>query len=209
MNFNVSTPTGDRVISIDIPQRPYGVLVSGGVDSSLMLALILMAQREAGSKVRWCALNIKRGFGTEEFSEAVVRRMGEHFGVQIPFEHVNIKPDVHHSECLRAPILPLMNMGLFHRMFSADTTNPPVEIEGSPVRVTLDEAAKYKTWSLPLLHCDKTHTVSLIRQLGLNFIETESHTCVAQDRYRCGVCFQCQERAWAYRVLGFTDPGVH
>ena len=211
MDFDISTPTGARTVNICLPPFRYGVLVSGGFDSSLLLALILMARAEKKIKTPFTAYNVRRGCGTEKFSEEMVQMMEWYFSTSIQFEHLDMLPETPHEVQVRNSTVPLLNAGRIMTAICADTTNPPIDTPGwlAPMRVSVEDQFKYKRWSLPLLHLDKSHTVGLVRKLGLHFIETHSHTCTQLDQYRCGKCFQCQERAWAYRTLGLTDLGQH
>lgn len=211
MDFHVSTPTGDRKIQIILPQSGnICILASGGIDSSVLLSTILMARQAESPNLPFTVLNIKRGLGTEEFSRAMVNKLEDHFGVEIPFQYVDLDPSVHHSECLTNPIVPLLDRGDYTHCFNAETSNPAGFVHvGAPNRTPVKNQFKFKKWRMPFLHCDKTHIVQLMHQLNLSFIETMSHTCFAQARYRCKTCFQCEERAWAYKTLNLTDPGEH
>lgn len=211
MDFDISTPTGARTVRISLPSLPYGVLVSGGFDSSLLLALVLMTRAQENHRVPMTAYNVRRGYGTEAFAEEIVRRLGLHFGVTIHLEHLPLPPETPHQESVMNPTVRLLDAGRIIKAFVADTTNPPIETPGSlqPVRLPVCDQFKYRRWALPFLHLDKSHTVGLVRQLGLTFIETHSHTCTRKEAFRCGQCFQCMERAWAYQTLGLTDPGEH
>lgn len=211
MDFQISSPTGDRQISIALPQSGrIGILTSGGIDSSVMLALILTARKAENPTLPIIALNVKRGFGTERFSKAMIERMEEHFEMEIPFQYVQHPIDTLHHECLTRPIVPLLDLGIISKVYSADTSNPPeFEHEQAPNRTRVQDQFKFPRWNLPFLHCDKSHIVGLMHQLNVGFIEELSHTCFAQDEYRCKVCFQCEERAWAYKTLSLTDTGLH
>jgi 7-cyano-7-deazaguanine synthase in queuosine biosynthesis len=35
-----------------------------------------------------------------------------------------------------------------------------------------------------------------------------THSCTEQKNGRCGKCWQCTERAWAFDKLGKTDTGT-
>lgn len=211
MIFDVSTPTGDRRIQITLPKSGrVGILTSGGIDSSVMLAMVLMTRKLENPDLPFVALNVKRGFGTERFSKVMISKMEEHFEMEIPFEHLDIAPDVPHYKCLTEPVVPLLDQGTITKVFSADTSNPTAfNHEQAPNRTPVSDQFKFRRWGLPFLHCDKSHVVALMHQLNLGFIETLSHTCFAQDEYRCKVCFQCEERAWAYKTLQLTDHGEH
>lgn len=211
MDFHVSSPTGDRTIKIVLPKSGrIGILTSGGIDSSVMLAAILMTRKIENPDLPFIALNVKRGFGTERFSRAMISKMEEHLDMEIPFEHISLPEDTPHHECLTTPIVPLLNLGIITKVFSADTSNPANFVhEQAPNRTPARDQFKFSRWGLPFLNCDKSHVVSLMHQLDLGFVELMSHTCFAQDEYRCKVCFQCEERAWAYKTLNLTDHGEH
>jgi 7-cyano-7-deazaguanine synthase in queuosine biosynthesis len=211
MRFSVTTPTGARDIDIVLPHvGPYGVLVSGGIDSSVMLALILMARKQEQSDVPFTALNVKRGYGTEAFSAVMVNRMAQHFGVPIHYRNLDLPEGTPHHECLTTPVVPLLKLREYRMVFSGDTSNPPaLEHAEAPNREPVENQDKYAGWKLPLLHCDKSHIVQLMYDLDLDFIADESHTCYAQNRLRCNVCFQCTERAWAFKMVGRPDTGQH
>lgn len=211
MDFNVSTPTGQRQVTITLPKSGrVGVLTSGGLDSSVMLAMFLMTRKVENPNLPFIALNVKRGFGTERFSKAMIGKMEEHFDMEIPFEHVSLPPDTPHNLCLTTPIVPLLDLRFVSKVFSADTSNPAGFVhEQAPNRTPAADQHKFSRWELPFLHCDKSHIVQLMHQLDLGFVELLSHTCFAQDEYRCTTCFQCEERAWAYKTLGLTDHGDH
>jgi hypothetical protein len=210
MDFSVETATGKRTISIVLPDRPYGVLVSGGLDSSVLLSLILMTRAKENSTVPFTAFNIKRGVGTELFSEKMMWWTSVYFKQEFPFQHLELPPDTPHYDCLRIPGVSLLNGGKVACLFSADTSNPPGFVHHqAPERTPVEKQFSFPRWRLPFLHCDKSHIVQLMYDLRLTFIEHLSHTCFAQNIYRCGKCFQCMERAWAYSTTGNLDSGIH
>lgn len=209
MDFHVTTPSGSRTVSINLPPLPYGVMVSGGFDSSLLLALVMITRAAEGHLVPFTCFNIRRGGGTERFSRQVVDLMRLHFDRPIQLEHVDLPVGVPHSKSVPTPMVPILDSGRVCQIISGDTTNPPIATPGwqQPQREALEDQFKYKRWQMPMLHIDKSHTVALVRQLGLHFIEHYSHTCTEQDQWRCRQCFQCQERAWGYTSQGLIDPG--
>lgn len=157
------------------------------------------------------AFNVMRGAGTERFSESMMMWVGKAFGEEIPFEHVPLPEGTPHYDSVRVPGLHLLDTGRVNFIFSGCTTNPPhlADHEQAPKRTPLAEQHTYRRWKLPLLHCYKDHVVQLMYDLDLIFIRDVSHTCVAQDEYRCRNCFQCLERAWGFQNIGQVDHGKH
>lgn len=208
MDFNVSSPTGDKIVKIDLPENGrIGILISGGLDSAVMTALILMARQVECPSLQVVALNVKRGFGTESFSKAMVEKMEEHFSIHLPLIHLDIPEGIDDHHSVYAAAAKLMDKRVVKKVFTADTQNPPIDNPFAPNRNKIEDQNKFPRWGLPFIHLDKSHTVALMKQLNLNFIEEMSHTCFATDSLRCNACFQCEERAWAYQVLGLTDTG--
>jgi 7-cyano-7-deazaguanine synthase in queuosine biosynthesis len=98
---------------------------------------------------------------------------------------------------------------MFECVIGADTTNPTVELPGlAPVRVPVEEQDKWQNYKLPFLHLDKSHTVQLAHDLGLDWLPKMTHTCTESPDIRCGQCWQCNERAWAFNLLGLEDTGT-
>jgi hypothetical protein len=210
MDFQTHTPTGVRTIRITIPREPFGVLMSGGLDSSVMMCLILQTYLLEGSTVPFCAINVRRGFGTEVFFARMIDRISSLFQRQIDTISLPLPPGTADKDCLTVPAIPFLDNSPYKSVFSADTSNPEgVRVDQAPERTPVEKQFSFKRWHLPFLHCDKSHVVQLMYNLGLTFIETESHTCFASQDLRCGNCFQCQERAWAYKTLDLTDNGIY
>lgn len=211
MQFNVSSPSGDRTIDLNLPKSGrIAVLLSGGLDSAVMLSLILMAKQKENLDLNIIAINVMRGRGTEEFSESMLNAINSHFNEKIVLHHIKVPPNVDDATAILHSTAPLTNApALFKNIFCGSTTNPPIDHPGAPIRASVDKQHAFIKWRMPFLHCDKSHTVALMKHLGLDFIEELSHTCTETESLRCGECFQCTERAWAYSELGLIDKGKY
>lgn len=208
MDFHVVSPIGNRIVNINLPATGRtGILISGGLDSAVMLALILITRKIENPTLPIVALNVRRGYGTELFSEAIVKKMEEHFLIHLPLIHLDVPNGIDDHHSVYAASAKLLDTGIVRKVFTADTHNPPFFHQFAPNRNKIEDQNKFPRWGLPFIHIDKSHTVALMKLWGLDFIEEMSHTCFATDSLRCNACFQCEERAWAYRVLGLTDTG--
>lgn len=195
MNYEVETPTGLRTISIELPAEPFGVLVSGGFDSTLLLYLVA---REAGERP-FFTCNVQRGAGTEDAAVRVVRAAMSRFGARITHRQLcTVGP--HNVQVLNAAES-YLRTGEVSRVFVADTTNPP-DLEQGPWRQPPQNQFAYPKWMFPFLHCDKSHTVGLAHQLGLADVFELTHTCTDYVSLECGLCWQCRERAWGIAQNG-------
>jgi hypothetical protein len=69
-----------------------------------------------------------------------------------------------------------------------------------------EEDRKHAAW--PFEHMTKDETVNLGFQLGIgDIIAKVTHSCTEQDRGRCGECYWCTERAWAFSENNLEDKG--
>ena len=61
----------------------------------------------------------------------------------------------------------------------------------------------------PFADLTKDKLVALAWQMGvLDNIAAFSHSCVEQIRGRCGECFWCKERQWAFQEADLSDIGI-
>ena len=207
MKYTVTTPTGTRTVEVYWPSgvKRLGLNVSGGFDSALMLWLWANFPTPEGCEL--LAVTTDRGLGAKEFASRIVDHVNSLTGRSIQHLVLPVAPTTPHSKQVSNPVTIAMRRGMYDCMMGADTGNPPVTLPGvEPVRLSL-EKQNYANAKHPFLHCDKTHTVQLVQELGLSWIPEMSHTCTETSDVRCGRCWQCSERAWAYQTLGLTDIG--
>lgn len=60
------------------------------------------------------------------------------------------------------------------------------------------------------LDMTKDQLVELAHEMGwLDDISAVTHSCTEKIRGRCGYCFWCKEREWAFKVTGHKDTGIN
>jgi 7-cyano-7-deazaguanine synthase in queuosine biosynthesis len=67
--------------------------------------------------------------------------------------------------------------------------------------------ASSEKWMQPWFDLTKDHVVKLMRDLDLDEVMELTHTCTESTGVRCGKCWQCRERAWAFGRAAITDTG--
>ena len=67
----------------------------------------------------------------------------------------------------------------------------------------LPNVDSYRPW----IEYTKDQTVKIAIDLGLNEIFKIGHTCSINMDKRCGTCWYCRERAWAFAQNNYIDPG--
>jgi|LauGreDrversion4_2_1035121.scaffolds.fasta_scaffold111021_2 hypothetical protein len=210
MQYTVTTPTGTREVNIVWPEgfKKVAITAGGGFDSSLLLWLYANLPTPEGCEL--VVATTMHGPGADVFAKNIVAKISELTGKT--FEHfiLPVAPTTKSAHQVSFPTSIAMRRGMFECLIGADTTNTPEldNLEGAPVRLTLDVAERYINAKHPFLHLDKSHTVQLAHDLGLDWLPKMTHTCTESPDIRCGRCWQCSERAWAFNLLGLEDTGT-
>jgi hypothetical protein len=209
MQYTVTTPTGTREVNIVWPEgfKKVAITAGGGFDSSLLLWLYANLPAPEGCEL--VVATTMHGPGADVFAKRIVAKINELTGRTLEHLILPVAATTPHAKQVHFPTSIAMRRGMFECFLGADTTNPPVELPGlAPVRLTLDVAERYVNAKHPFLHMDKSHTVQLVHDLGLDWIPKMSHTCTQSEDIRCGECWQCNERAWAFNLLDLEDTGT-
>ena len=207
MMYRTRTPTGDGYINVQLPTKPYRLFVSGGFDSALLLYLFCKQAQAQELSTVYVAV-VDRGLASVDFAYKVCAWATVKTGILVNIEVLTIAEDLEHHRQVNEPASRLHAQNII--TVSADTQNPPnVELPGvAPRRIAAN--SHYDNWHFPFSGVDKSHTVWLAQRLDiLDDISAITHTCTETAGLRCGQCWQCSERAWAFNLLGYTDIGQY
>jgi tRNA(Ile)-lysidine synthase TilS/MesJ len=186
------------------PDKKYGILVSGGFDSAVLLYMILKAYPEIDLR----AFTIPKRDGALNYSPGVVAYVNQKLNTNIPPPIVVGNPAVHHRVQTHAATHDMVTNHGVELVFNGVNKNPP-ELEpedGAPNRTLLSgDAGKI---FYPFFDLYKTHIVDFMFQLGIEDLMNLTHSCTEMAKDRCGRCWQCGERAWAFRTLVQNDTGT-
>lgn len=210
MQYTVTTPTGTKVIDITWPEghKKVAVAAGGGFDSTLLLWLYANLPTPEGCEL--VVATTMHGPGADVFAQSIVKKISELTGREFQHFILPVAPTTPSAKQVSFPTSIAMRRGWFECVIGADTTNPPnITLPGlAPIRVTIGDQDKWDNYKLPFLHMDKSHTVQLVHDLGLDWLPKMTHTCTESADIRCGECWQCNERAWAFNLLDLEDSGT-
>lgn len=184
----------------------YGIMLSGGLDSAVLLYLMLKDCPSADIQPFYIA----KHDGSHNYIPGIVSHLEETFNTRIRKPIKVGTPDVPHTvvnqtgtrEALyRYPDIRYIYLGI--------NQNPPQPWGNPnwvfPVRPTENNHPRLV---MPFMMLHKTHVVDILLQENQHELLRLTHTCTEQPKGRCGVCFQCGERAWAFEQLDAQDLGV-
>jgi hypothetical protein len=208
-------PNSDKQeIKIELPpqHQRIGVMVSGGADSAILLYLLALERKMAGSDHELIPVTVPRTDGAWDYAGPIVSFVNTLLGTNMPQPIMVGDPTVHHSEQTNTGEKDARKKHNIEHIFYGSQKHPPVpmpgEYPGRPDRIEYTNNAGIVTTTCPFALLDKRHTLALYDIFQVWSLIELTHSCTHQTVGRCGECYNCVERAWAFTDLGFVDPGV-
>ena len=209
MKIKIGPKHLEREFIFTIPEVDnIGIFMSGGLDSSAMLSLILkeLAETDRLKTVSLTAFTLEKPTGEPAYATRILKKFEDHFQVNI--SHVNNIPNT--EEAIR---LGRMDIDVIletcrnfnGRMYLSGNNMPPSDIKifkgslGFTYKQTL-------LFQQPFLNLLKPHMTDMLYKLGTDFIIPYTHSCARQFKGKCNLCYSCEERSWGFEELGLADP---
>lgn len=201
-------PANDkRQIEISLPanKKRIGVMLSGGADSAILLYILALEKKMAGTDHELIPFTVARPDGAWAYVKPIVDRINNILGIELPDPIQVGDPTLHHSQQGRSGERQARLEYNIEHCFYGSQAHPPVPMPGEyPARPTQVELPGT---TIPFALVDKRHTLDLFNVFDVWTLIELTHSCTAQTEGRCGECYNCVERKWAFSELGFTDPG--
>lgn len=182
--------------------RDVGVLLSGGLDSAILAAML----RKENNVYAYTFNQANAPLFAREICKIL----------KIKYNQIDINVTNDRLEIFRAvEYLETNRLNSDMPVYIA-ITNLPKEFKPTieseiPVRPSRMEIESHPWIKAPYADMSKKQVL----QLGLNEIDEiqqlieKSHSCYNTNSYRCGKCFNCEERAWAFKELNLIDTGKY
>lgn len=188
-----------REITLEIPgyATQVGINMGGGVDSSLLLHLLTKYFPDRHFKV----------FTLDKLNEPKhAAEVIKALGVEDRITHI-VKPFVDTGE---AQAYGFLTREIFFRkevdfLFTGSNAVPePGVLDESVFKAPRRrlENARPERMGLPFLKVLKYHTLDLYYREGIEHILPLTHSCTETADGADEICWWCQERQWAFKVLG-------
>ena len=190
------------MFSIDLTKR-YGIMLSGGLDSAVLLYLLISNE----PNIQLQPFTIPKFDGAAQYADPVIEYINNKFNVSIPKTILVGNPMAHHRLQSATAVLEIFSKHNIDQLYIAINKNPTelLEYPGAPSRASVSNDARI---CLPFVNMLKDEIIKILvdnNELGLSEI---THTCTEQSQGRCGVCWQCTERKWAFSQLNLIDHGL-
>ena len=196
--FNFTIPPVDNI----------GIFMSGGLDSSAMLSLILKELDITNrlNSVSLTAFTINKPTGEPLYATRILKKFEEHFQIKIP--HMN---NIANTE--EAISLGRMDHNVIIEtckqfngvMYLSGNNMPSSDIKSfnGALGFTYTQTPLYQ---LPFIDLLKPQMIDILYKLGTDFIMPYTHSCSKQLNGKCNKCYSCEERSWGFQELALVDP---
>lgn len=201
-------------VNIEIIDRPFGIIASGGADSSLLLYFV-MKYTSTPIHIFTCSSTLK-GRANSTVISKVVEKCIQLTGNMNIFQHNYYVEEQTKDNLWEYPSL-FIKEGKIDVLYSGSTANPPDEIAYSFAEANTenDERDPKKLRSLwnynnklysPFTNINKKDIAEIYKKHDLlESLFTYTRSCEKTEVLNyfdhCGVCWWCEERKWAFGRL--------
>lgn len=206
MLYRINVPGQEpQEMRIEVPRevQRVGVMFSGGVDSTLILALLQIEKKNRHFDLTAYTVDNKM-----EYEVKAQRILRNPF-----FEGIKQVPDIPNGQrydgVIKEGIRNVLMRPDVDLVFTGVNKLPDFEIPASPVRISPEEVKKITKLRCPVLHLTKDFIVQAffeIPEIRNASILGLTHSCTNKLEGSCDQCFQCVERRWAFERIGQIDP---
>lgn len=203
-----SSDLKQQLLSLLTINEHVGVFVSGGLDSGLLLYLCCQLKQEYNLSTKIHIFMVPDPNPRNECSEVVyatqvIDWVSKTFNISLKITMVG-DPYEHHSKKIWSGILIAKNV--CKCLLLGDMTNPEPLANDTYAPIfypnTVPEVIR------PFLNITKKEVVAIIIELNLVELMISSNSCGSYVPIRCGICWSCRERAWAFEQNDYEDPGT-
>jgi hypothetical protein len=203
-----------EIVTIDIDTtKKIGLFLSGGIDSSVLLSCMckdIIAQGKQPKDVIKYLFNIPKTDGAELYPPALIEFVEKKFDIELPSTTRVRITQLHqrfHGQKVWESILHTLENYDVDQIYMGDQRSNPDLDTTLPTRSEKIEGPMPGTLIFPFNHTQKSHTIDIMFQLGVEEISNLSHSCTETMTGKCGKCYHCKERAWAFESMDKVDTG--
>ena len=189
-------------ITIDLSKK-YGILLSGGIDSAVLLYLLIKDYPE----IKIQPFTIPKLDGALIHAQLIIDYFNKKFNLNIPNTIKVGDPTVYHRLQSKTAVEDIFKKYPIDFLFIGINQNPPElnDLPGAPLRSKKSDNPKILLPFVNLLKTDILDFMFKYQQIDLMNI---THSCTEQNEGRCEICWQCTERKWAFSKLNKKDTGT-
>lgn len=182
--------------------KRYGLLLSGGIDSAVLLYLLV----KSNPSINLQPFTIPKTDGAYLYADPIINHINQKFSLTIPNTTQVGNPTVHHRLQSTTAIQDIFKKYPVDYLFIGINQNPPELnlLPGAPKRDTKSNDPRIV---FPFVNLYKHNILEFMYSNNQTDLVDLTHSCTEQQYGRCNKCWQCTERAWAFKQLDKLDTG--
>jgi len=213
MRIDSGPSNNKRTIIVDLPaQQRFGVMLSGGADSAVLLYILVLLNREKDHWHEIVPFTVARSDGAADYVNNIVHWINQRLDTDIALPLVVGTPNLHHSKQTQSGEQEAREQHGIRHVYYGSQQHPeepmPGEYPNRPDRIHFYNRTGETVTTCPFAHVDKRHTLDLYNIFDCHELLAITHSCTEQTVGRCNSCYNCKEREWGLRSLGVDDPGT-
>jgi hypothetical protein len=199
--------TMDRVVDISIPTtvKHIGVMLSGGMDSTILLFLILKEIQDNKINVSLTAFIVPVDrLNAKEHAYRVINFLENYFQIKINVQVIG-SGSLPHDLNIKVPSRLILHQKLVDKLYVGINQNPPVDFGVPQINRRHPDAPIPETVGFPFVKLYKTHILKLYQIFNVLELAHMTHSCGSSADSPCKECFHCFERSWAFTELNLKE----
>jgi 7-cyano-7-deazaguanine synthase in queuosine biosynthesis len=188
----------DTIEQVLLNHQTVGIFVSGGLDSAILSKLVLETKQKLNLNTTLTFYTVPRHDDSRLHAMRVLNYLLQHYTFKIVGN-----PDLLHSQQVVSGIKQVLLTDETEIILLGDTTNP-IELPDGPDRIR----SNHKKVIQPFFNFTKKDIVKMAIEHEYFDLFNLTHTCTESKLLRCNTCWQCRERAWAFKENNFIDTGT-
>lgn len=181
----------------------YGIMLSGGLDSAILLYLILKQEPNIDLQ----SFTIPKHDGAALYADPILEYFNQKFSIDLPKTILVGDPNAYHRDQSKTAVRDIFQHHPVDFLFIAINQNPP-ELDSLPGAPQRDRQSKDARVIFPFVDLYKDQILKILFEEQLDELIDLTHSCTEQQQGRCRQCWQCTERVWAFSRLGRIDTGT-
>jgi 3'-phosphoadenosine 5'-phosphosulfate sulfotransferase (PAPS reductase)/FAD synthetase len=184
--------------------KKYGILLSGGIDSAILLYLLI----KSNPSINIQPFTIDKTDGAGLYANPIVDHLNRKFDLSIPHTIFVGDPKVHHRMQSTTAVIDIFTKHTdIDLLFVGINRNPP-ELADDPHAPKRDTKSTHPRIIFPFVDLYKDAVLQMVYDNDQQDLLDLTHTCTEQSHGRCNQCWQCRERIWAFKQLDRIDTGL-
>jgi hypothetical protein len=191
-----------KISNLDTSKK-YGILLSGGLDSAVLLYLLIKECPD----IHLQPFTIPKYDGSALYAVPLVDHFNNKFGLTIPSPIFVGDPEAHHTQQSTTAIIEIFKEHPVDFLYMGVNTNPTElnNLQGAPKRKLESPNPRLL---YPFAYLTKDKILEIMFNEGQEDLANITHSCTEQQVGRCNKCWQCTERAWAFKQIDKKDTGT-